>query len=76
MHHYEILSEYLQDDENPLEAQADEVAERDLKECLSYLISVYGEQNIENISIKNQYSQVENIYCQPYLINNVYLFER
>lgn len=45
MHHYQILALYHEHDNHPLEIQAEEVANRDLPECLEYIKSLYSIQD-------------------------------
>ena len=45
MYHYKILSLYLEHHENPLEIQAESIADRDVDECLNYLKSSYKKRS-------------------------------
>jgi len=51
MFHYQILAIYLDPHENPLEKQAEEVAQRDSQECLAYLQTIFRKKSIlKNVS--------------------------
>lgn len=69
MHHYKILSQYIQDHhKHPLEIQADEVADRDSEECIKYLVSIYGEKILNKKMQDNKdLIEAQYIYCQPCL---------
>jgi hypothetical protein len=63
MYHYRILSIYLDPHENPLELEADMVAERDTPECLVYLESLYETKKIVNKHASKDLLTVDqNIY--------------
>lgn len=65
MHHYEILAKYIEDHhKHPLEIEADQVADRDSKECLDYLVSVYGENILNKQQKEENLTKDERIYCQ------------
>jgi hypothetical protein len=71
MYHYRILDIYMNCYDNPMEKEADEVADRDLKECLEYLKQFYKDESrwkVDNSvleeAIEAPLLTEKNIYCQ------------
>lgn len=51
MHHYAIIGLYLEPYDNPLEKEAEQIAERDSPECLTYLETIFRKKSIlKNVS--------------------------
>jgi hypothetical protein len=63
MHHYHIISIYLDSADHPLEKEADMIADRDSKECIEYLKSIYKIKE-EILGSDIELRNMENIYTQ------------